>query len=108
VEFSDGSTDSIQLIILSQHKRNLTGRFIQGDGQNAQLVGTVDLNGTVRFKYHGGGGSPSVAGSLPRFHGAGSGQVSKAATEIDAVFTTQESGRTVMGSFVVEEQTGTP
>ncbi len=35
LEYSDGATDTIEVTILKQQKRNLTGYFVQGDGQNA-------------------------------------------------------------------------
>jgi hypothetical protein len=100
IEFSDGTTDTIELTVTSQRQKNLVGYFSQGDGAVAAFIGTVDISGIVHFRYHGGG----PAQGLPRFQGVGSGTVSNGNREVDATFTSIEAGETLAGSFSVQLQ----
>ncbi len=97
VRFADGSTDSIDLKFASQRNKTVTGFYGQGNGALASFTGTVDINGSLRFRFQGG---------LPRFHGTGSGTVSNANQEIDGTFTRQQAGRTLAGSFSMRRVTG--
>lgn len=102
IEYSDGTVDTMDLTIVTQHQKNVVGYFTEDTGATAFFNGTVDINGTVRFHYRGGG----PAQGIPPFTGSGSGTVSSGNAAIDATFTSRQSGVSQTGSFSVELVTG--